>query len=129
MRMWLLTVCALGATVAIGMACGGKEAPASTRPAVTLSGEAAAKWDTLCVTCHGKSGHGDGPGAAALNPKPHSFGDGAWQTSVTDEHLKKVIVGGGAAVKLSNLMPPNADLEGKPEVVDQLVAKIRSLGP
>src|SRR6185437_12879317 len=23
-----------------------------------------------CVICHGATGHGDGPGAAALNPKP-----------------------------------------------------------
>ena len=28
-----------------------------------------------CVTCHGTTGGGDGPGAAALNPRPRSFRD------------------------------------------------------
>jgi hypothetical protein len=129
MKWWLL-MGGLGSSLAIGAACGGKsDSPTSARAQVTLSGEAAAKWNTLCVTCHGKEGHGDGPGAATLNPKPRSFGDAAWQASVDDEHLKKAIVGGGPAVKLSNLMPPNPDLERKPAVVDELVAKIRSLGP
>ena len=26
-----------------------------------------------CITCHGAGGHGDGPAAAALNPKPRNF--------------------------------------------------------
>jgi mono/diheme cytochrome c family protein len=45
-------------------------------------------FETNCVTCHGKEGRGDGPAAAALNPKPadlkamagrHSDGDYAWK--------------------------------------------------
>ena len=107
-------------------ACGGKADEAPAKPAVYLKGEAAAKWDNLCVSCHGKKGHGDGVAAASLNPKPASFGDAAWQKSVTDEHLTKVIVEGGAAAGKSALMPANPDLADKPEVVKELIAKIRS---
>lgn len=32
-----------------------------------------------CVACHGVDGHGNGPGAAALNPKPRNFHDGHWR--------------------------------------------------
>ena len=81
-----------------------------------------------CVTCHGATGKGDGPGSAALNPKPRDYTSAEWQKSVTDEHLAKIIVEGGAAVGLSPLMPPNPDLAGKPQVVDALVAVIRSFG-
>jgi len=34
-----------------------------------------AKYDTLCVGCHGATGKGDGAAAAALNPKPGNFTD------------------------------------------------------
>ena len=27
-----------------------------------------------CLSCHGESGHGDGPAAKDLNPKPHNLG-------------------------------------------------------
>ncbi len=32
-----------------------------------------------CASCHGTSGHGDGPAAAALNPKPRNFTEGFWR--------------------------------------------------
>ena len=81
-----------------------------------------------CTPCHGPSGAGDGPASAALSPKPRNFTDKAWQKSVTDEHIEKIVVGGGAAVGKSPAMPANPDLNGKPEVVAGLRAKIRSLG-
>jgi mono/diheme cytochrome c family protein len=31
-----------------------------------------------CTICHGAGGHGDGPGAAALNPKPRDFTSGVF---------------------------------------------------
>lgn len=79
-----------------------------------------------CVPCHGESGKGDGPAAAALNPKPRDYTDKAWQASVTDEQIKKTIVYGGAAVGKSPNMPSAPDLDGKPEVVDGLVKYIRA---
>ncbi len=59
-----------------------------------------------CIVCHGDHGAGDGPGAAALNPKPRAFGDAVWQASVTDEQIKKTIVEGGAAVARARRCPP-----------------------
>ncbi len=120
MTFWLLGALFVGA-------CGGKDDSSVPAP-VKMSVEARAKWDNVCVTCHGKTGHGDGPGAAATNPKPRSFSDKAWQASVTDEHLAKVIVEGGKAVGKSEQMAPNPDLAGKKDVVADLVKKVRSYG-
>ncbi len=83
---------------------------------------------TRCSTCHGAGGKGDGAAAAALTPKPRDLSSPDWQKSATDEHIEKIIVGGGAAVGKSPMMPPNADLENKPEVVKALTALVRDLG-
>src|SRR5258705_5157704 len=32
-----------------------------------------------CASCHGNQGFGDGPAAAALNPKPRNFHEGYWK--------------------------------------------------
>jgi mono/diheme cytochrome c family protein len=103
-------------------------APAPAPPAVDPAAEAETIFSTRCASCHGLTGAGDGMAAAALNPKPRAFGDKAWQASVDDNHLAKVIVEGGAAVGKSALMAPNADLKDKPDVVKALIAKIRSYG-
>lgn len=92
-----------------------------------MAKEAAEIFNARCTMCHGAAGKGDGAAAQALNPKPRDMSDGAWQKSVTDEHLKKVIVEGGAAAGKSNLMPANPDLKDKPDVVNELVKKVRSL--
>ncbi|HVY29892.1 MAG TPA: c-type cytochrome [Polyangiaceae bacterium] len=78
-----------------------------------------------CSVCHGETGHGDGPGAAALNPKPRVFADAAWQDATKDEQLRQIIVKGGAAVGKSPGMPSNPDLEQKPDVVLELVKIVR----
>lgn len=103
-------------------------AAAPTPAAVDPAAEAETIFSTRCASCHGLTGAGDGMAAAALNPKPRAFGDKAWQASVDDNHIAKVIVEGGAAVGKSALMAPNADLKDKPDVVKALVAKIRSYG-
>jgi len=90
--------------------------------------QAAEIFDSRCSACHGAQGHGDGPGAAALNPKPINFHNANWQKSVTDAQIAKAIVYGGSAVGLSNQMASNPDLEDEPEVVKALVAHVRELG-
>lgn len=97
-------------------------------PATPAGAEAKQLFEARCVICHGANGQGDGVSAAALNPKPRAYADKAWQASVTDEHIAKAIVEGGAAVGKSALMPPNPDLAAKKEVVDALVAMIRNYG-
>jgi hypothetical protein len=96
-----------------------------TTAAAAITPEVQTMFTQRCSPCHGESGHGDGPGSAALNPKPRNYTDAAWQKSVTDEQIKKTILYGGAAVGKSPLMPANPDLDGKPEL-DGLVAKVRS---
>jgi mono/diheme cytochrome c family protein len=95
------------------------EAPNSRAEARTL-------FKSRCSVCHGENGHGDGPGAAALTPKPRDYTNAEWQKSVTDEQLKSVILMGGAAIGKSPIMPASPDLQGKDAVVDELVKIIRS---
>lgn len=103
-------------------------APAAAAPSAA-DDEAAAKelFATRCTPCHGPQGAGDGPASAGLTPKPRNFTDPEWQKSVTDEHIEKIIVYGGAAVQKSPAMPPNPDLDAKQGVVKALRAHIRSL--
>jgi mono/diheme cytochrome c family protein len=107
------------------------EAPAApatgAAPAAAATEEATQIFATRCTTCHGPEGQGDGPGSAALDPKPRNFQDPAWQDSVTDEHIANIILYGGAAVGRSPTMPGNPDLIAKPEVVRALAAHVRSL--
>ncbi len=51
-------------------------------------------YQARCVLCHGPQGKGDGPAAAALNPKPRNHTDGAYMNSRTDEQLLEVIHNG-----------------------------------
>ena len=90
--------------------------------------EAKTIFASRCSTCHGTEGKGNGPAAITLNPKPRNYTDAAWQKSVTDDHIREIIVKGGQAVGKSPLMPPNPDLENKPDVVTALVAIVRSFG-
>jgi mono/diheme cytochrome c family protein len=128
----------LAMLVALG-ACGKEEAakpgpqagPSPTaqaqpgQPSAEAVAEAKNVFQMRCVICHGETGKGDGPGAASLDPKPRNYSDKAWQASVTDDDLKQVIVKGGAALGKSPIMPPNPDLDQKPEVLAALIAKIR----
>jgi mono/diheme cytochrome c family protein len=106
-------------------------APALTRaaapPAAAVS-EADQIFKSRCVLCHGAGGKGDGAASAALNPKPRDFNDPAWQKSVTDEHIDKIILSGGPSVGKSPLMPGNPDLNGKPDVIHALRGIVRSFG-
>ncbi len=81
-----------------------------------------------CITCHGAGGKGDGAAAVALNPKPRDLTDPAWQKSVDDAHIEKIILYGGPAVNKSPLMPANADLSAKPDVIHALRDMVRNLG-
>lgn len=112
----------VSAASALLIACGGGESKGD--PAAVA--EAERVWKDKCVTCHGDRGMGDGPGAAALDPKPRTFRDPRWQMQTKDERIAKVIVEGGASVGLSTNMAPNPELADKPEVVAELVKKVRS---
>lgn len=101
-------------------------AAASAAAASPAEAEAAKIFQSKCTVCHGMSGKGDGPGAAALDASPRNYTDTTWQKSVTDDAISNIIVKGGAAVGKNAAMPPNPDLASKPDVVAALVKKIRS---
>ncbi len=88
--------------------------------------KARALFGSMCATCHGADGRGDGPAAASLNPKPRDYTDAKWQASVTDDDLKKTILLGGQKTGKSPMMPGNPQLQDQPEVLDGLVRIIRS---
>lgn len=58
-----------------------------------------------CTPCHGQDGTGGGPTAAALDPKPRDLTDASYVSTLSNEHLSKVISGGGLAVGKSAAMP------------------------
>lgn len=114
-------------------ACGTKseEKPPEPLPTPTPTaapGDPVAQAQTVfaqrCVPCHGASGAGDGVASASLDPKPRNYTDAAWQASVDDVFLEKIIKFGGAAVGKSPAMPNNPDLS--PEVITALKDIVRS---
>ena len=136
---------ALGLAAGVAAACSKSEAPPTGKTGTTAAGDthaaaaapgaakldmaaATALYQERCSACHGANGKGDGPGAAALNPKPRNYSDKTWQSQVTDEQIKKAITMGGAAVGKSPIMPASPDLDEKPEVLEGLVKVVRKFG-
>jgi mono/diheme cytochrome c family protein len=98
------------------------------------AGDAAAgqkTFDTLCWTCHGKTGVGDGP-AAPKEPAPRDFTKGEFKYDADkdgkpggDGDLALIVKNGAAAYGGSPLMTPWGHLSDK-EIQD-VVAYVRSL--
>ena len=74
--------------------------------------------DKACVACHGETGKGDGPGAAALNPKPANWTSAAVQSEPDGCLFWKISTGRGA-------MPPWASLPESERW--QIIAFLRTL--
>lgn len=53
-------------------------------------------YEQQCTICHGSGGLGDGPGAAALNPKPRNFVEGKWQRGGSPTRMFESISNGFA---------------------------------
>ena len=81
-----------------------------------------AKFQQLCATCHGGAGKGDGPAAAALNPKPKDLS----KTTKNDAQLKEVITKGGTANGLSPVMPAWGTMLSEEDVAN-IIGYIRTL--
>ena len=78
-----------------------------------------------CASCHGDTGKGDGVASAALDPKPRDLSSAEYVSTLSDEHLFKVINDGGAAVGKSALMPAWGGMLSEQDVWN-VVAFIRS---
>lgn len=80
----------------------------------------------FCASCHGQSGKGDGPAAAALNPKPRDHTNKEYMSQLSDDDLLNVIKNGGASVGKSPLMPPwGASI--KDDQIKDIIAYVRTL--
>jgi mono/diheme cytochrome c family protein len=53
-------------------------------PALTQASRGKTVYDAHCVECHGRTGHGDGPAAAFLTPRPRDFTTGKYKIRSTD---------------------------------------------
>lgn len=83
-----------------------------------------ATYQTTCAPCHGPGGKGDGPAAAALNPKPRDHTNGVYMDKLTNQHLFDVIKKGGAAFGYPT-MPAQPQLAD--DSVKNVIAFVRSL--
>lgn len=90
--------------------------------------DARAAYNSVCASCHGATGAGDGAAAAALNPRPANFADAAFWSSRNDADLVRVIREGGAAVGRSPLMPAWGALydEAKAQALLEYIKTFRS---
>ena len=79
-----------------------------------------------CVACHGPTGKGDGPAAAALTPKPTDFTNRAYMAGLKDQYLFDLIQKGGAALGKSPLIPPFGSKLKDGEIRD-VIAYLRTL--
>lgn len=70
--------------------------PGSVLVPVTYAGGPAAKqiFQSVCATCHGTKGKGDGPAGMAFNPRPANFTDPGFWKKHTDAQLADSIAGG-----------------------------------
>ncbi len=62
-------------------------------------------FNTLCATCHGEEGKGDGPGAAELDPKPADLSDDMMMSSLSDGYLFWRVSKGGDLEPFNSAMP------------------------
>jgi mono/diheme cytochrome c family protein len=70
-----------------------KKNPVAGGPKAVETGKKVAQ--TNCVLCHGESGKGNGPGAAALNPKPADWTSKKVQDETDGELFWKISNGRG----------------------------------
>jgi caa(3)-type oxidase subunit IV len=64
----------------------------------TTDFDAQGAFNGLCAACHGNTGNGNGPVAAAMNPLPANFTDPAFWAERDDERIFNVIKNGAASV-------------------------------
>jgi len=114
----------LAAPTASPTALSGAESTAATSNGDPQRG--APLYATYCSSCHGPHGDGDGPAAAALQPRPAKHSDKPYMQALSDEHLFKVIKLGGTAAGKSPLMAPWGGALSDQQIHD-LVAFVRTL--
>jgi mono/diheme cytochrome c family protein len=79
-----------------------------------------------CAACHGPTGKGDGPAAAALTPKPADFTNKAYMAGLKDQYVFDLVQKGGVGVGKSPLMAPFGSKLKEGEIRD-VIAYVKTL--
>ena len=90
--------------------------------------DAQTTFTTVCASCHGTGGKGDGPSAVSLNPKPANFTEASFWAERSRDDLMKVIKEGGVAAGKSPLMAAYGGVYND-EQIGQLVDLIEGFKP
>jgi mono/diheme cytochrome c family protein len=61
------------------------------KPTKEMLDKGKASFNVNCMACHGEKGAGDGPGAAALNPKPRNYAKDPFKQGDKPEELFKTL--------------------------------------
>ncbi len=102
------------------MASLGREFPRGGACCELATGQAL--YEAQCVACHGRAGKGNGPAAAAMNPRPANLTDAARMALLSDDSLIQVLTQGRKAM-------PGYQKLLSPEQIRELVFYVRSLKP
>lgn len=114
-------------SMAVGSAVKAEEAKDVSSKKTTVSvAEGKKTFVTMCASCHGNTGKGDGVAAAALDPKPRDLSNPEYMASLKDDYIVKLLKGGGAAVGKSPLMPALGAAMTDVQLTD-LLAFVRTL--
>jgi mono/diheme cytochrome c family protein len=115
---WILLAALLGPS-----ACGGDQRKVASSAAPDVPAGKTI-YETRCSPCHGIDGRGDGPAAAAIDPKPRNFRDPAFWQGRTAQQLRLVVKQG----KPGTLMAPFEGALSDAEI-DDVVAYVQSFRP
>lgn len=97
--------------------------PFADNPDAVAEGEQI--YSANCVTCHGEDAKGDGPAAAALDPKPADLADN--QKFLSDGYMFWRISEGGAMEPFNSQMPSWKDTLSEDQIW-QVITYLRTLG-
>src|SRR5579862_7527581 len=84
-----------------------------------------------CAVCHGPDGHGNGPAAPSLQPRPRDFRNGVFKIKSTPEGQPPTLDDVRRTIKAGmpgSSMPGWSDLLGDAEV-DAVATYVRDFGP
>jgi cytochrome c553 len=79
--------------------------PVAATPENIAKGKAIFEGKGTCFNCHGKTGEGNGPAGAILNPSPRNFTNCKFHKKRKDGELFWVIKNGSAGTGMVSLVP------------------------
>jgi mono/diheme cytochrome c family protein len=79
---------------------------------------------TRCSPCHGANGGGDGPGAAAIEPKPRNFRDPEFWKTRTEAQIRETILKGKPGTLMSPFEGALTDAE-----IDAVIRHLHTFEP